>query len=132
MIVEHRQPTHYEAGLPIVEIEADGILVNPDHPKHVIPINMHIIVMDLLRNAGRSDRTGIKVQSDKGECSMMELAIGANEFALAESHIGLVGEAHRFAGICVSSGTASSDVRETNKSAEIGYLARVTDVTEGH
>ena len=62
---------------------------------------------------------------------MMELAICANEFSLAESHIGLVSEVHRFVRICVGSGTASSDVRETNESAEIGYLGWVIDVTEG-
>ena len=91
---------------------------------------MYIIIVNLLRNAGRSDRTGIKVQSDENECPMVELAICANKFSLAESHIGLVSEVHRFARISVGSSTASSDVREANKSVEIGYLGRVTDVTE--
>jgi len=45
--------------------------------------------MNLLEQAGRSNWTGIQIKSYKGEGASVLLAVRTDEFALAETHIGL-------------------------------------------
>jgi len=60
-----------------------------NHPEYVAPVNMHIVVVNLLEQAGRSNRTGIDIQSNKGERTPVLLAVRTDELALAETHVGL-------------------------------------------
>ena len=50
---------------------------------------MHVVVVDLFNKFGRSNRTGVEVESNKGERASMLPAVGTDEFALAETHVGL-------------------------------------------
>jgi hypothetical protein len=60
-----------------------------NHPEHVVPVNMHVVIVNLVCQLGRSNRTGVDVQSNKGERTSVRAAICADEFALAEAHVRL-------------------------------------------
>ena len=77
VVVEGAQVAYAEAGARAVEINFDGIVPHRNHPKHVASVNMHVVVVNLLKQAGRSNRTGIDVKSNKGERASVLLAVRA-------------------------------------------------------
>lgn len=99
-----------------------GAVVQLNHPEYVVGVDVHVEVVNLLRKVGRSYRTGVKVKSNKDEGARMETTVDANELALAEAHVRLVGK--RRSGPCgsVRSGPAAADVRQADQAVEVCYL----------
>jgi hypothetical protein len=122
MVIIDVQPTHEQASLPFVKVNLDGIALNFNHPEYVVGIDVHVVVMNLLRQGSRSDRTGIQVKSNKGERAPVFAPVDPNELALAEPHVRLVGQGHWGTCVGVLTGSASSDVRQTHEPVEVGDL----------
>lgn len=90
---------------------------------------MHVVVVDLVINAkgaGRSNRTGVEVQSNKGECASMLSAIRTDELALAKPHVRLEREPVPGAHVC----SATSYVRQAHEPVEIRDLRRIADISQ--
>jgi hypothetical protein len=49
----------------LVKVNIDCSFRDANHPEHIVRVDVHVVVVDLLRNAGLSDRTGVEVKSDK-------------------------------------------------------------------
>jgi len=84
--------------------------------------------MNLLEQAGRSNRTGIKVKSNKGEGASVLLAVRTDEFTLAETHIGLERHSRHGARRGVRSHPATADVRQPHEPVEVRNLRWVVDI----
>ena len=108
MVVEDVHAKHLKAGSLAVKVNVDGIMPHRDHPEYVVTVHVHVVVVDLLIDAGRSNRTGVQIESNEGECAPMLLAIRAYEPALAEAHVGLEGQPCRGSrgGVCSSPAAA--------------------------
>jgi len=130
MVIIDVQPAHVQASLPFIKVNLNGIVVNFNHPEHVVGINVHVVVVNLLRQGGRSDRTGIQVKSNKGERTPMLAPVDSDELALDEPHVRLVRQRHCGSG--AGTGPASSDVRQTHEPVEVGDLRWVTNVGQCH
>lgn len=130
MVIIDVQPAHVQASLPFIKVNLNGMVVNFNHPEHVVGINVHVVVVNLLREVGRSHRTGVQVESNKSKGTHMEAAVDANELALAEAHVRLVRK--RRSGTCgsVRSGPAATDVRQTQQPIEVCDHRRVADVSQ--
>jgi hypothetical protein len=87
MVAENVHARHPKAGPLAVKVNFDRIIPYRDHPEYVVPVDMHFVVVDLLIDARRSNRTGVQIESNKGECASVLLAVRADESALAEAHI---------------------------------------------
>jgi hypothetical protein len=92
MVIKHLQAAHAKAGLPLVEVNLEGVVFHLDHPEHVVRVDVHVEVVDLCgdREVGRSNRNGVQVKSNEGECTPMELPVGTNELARGKAHVGSV------------------------------------------
>src|SRR5580765_7404502 len=101
-----------------------------DHPEHVIGVDVHVVVVDLLRDVGRSGRTGVEVKSNKGESALMMATVGADKLTLTEAHVRPEGERRGDAGHGVCSGSATADVRQTHEPVEVCNLRWVADICE--
>ena len=88
MVVEDVHAAHAKAGPLAVKVSLDRIGAHWD-PEYIVPVNVNVVIMDLFIDAGRSNRTGVSVQSNKGECASMLLAVCTNKLALAEPHVRL-------------------------------------------
>lgn len=107
VVVENIQVAHAEASSLVVEVNLDGIVPYRDHPKHVVAVNVHVVVVNL---SGQSNWTGVHVKSNKGESASMLAAVGTDEFALTETHVCLKSQP-RGGTRRVSSGPAAPYVR---------------------
>jgi hypothetical protein len=83
---------------------------------------MHVEIMNLLNEIGRSNRTGVQIKSNKRERTVMGATVDSNELALTEAHIRLVRKRCHIACAGVRSGSAASDVRQPHETVEVGYL----------
>ena len=92
---------------------------------------MYVVVVDLLKEAGRSNRTGIQVKSNKGERAVMPPAVRSDEFPLAETHVRLERQPYGSAGRGVRSHPTAANVRQTHESVEICDLGWIVDVGQG-
>ena len=90
MVIEDLQALYAQASSPLVEVNVDSVVFHLDHPEHVVRVNVHVEVVNLLREVGRSSRTGVQVKSNKGECTPMGLTVSTYEFALNKAHVGSV------------------------------------------
>jgi len=122
VIVEDVKIMHDQAGLRAVHINRHGIVLYRNHPENVIAINMDVVVVNLRDEAGRPNRAGIEVQSNKGKRASMLLAVRRDELALAKTHIGLECQPRGDAGCGVGTCSATSDMRESNEPIEIRNL----------
>jgi len=87
MVIEDIQAVDAQAGLPFVEVNFDGVVIYLDHPKHIVRVDVHVEVVNLLREVGRSSRTGVNVKSNKSECTPMGLTVSKDELAPREAHV---------------------------------------------
>jgi hypothetical protein len=71
---------------------------------------VHVKVMHLLRQFGRSDRTGIEVQSDKSEGTLVRATVCPDKPPLTESHVRLVAQSDSFSSNGVRSRTTTAYV----------------------
>ena len=95
MVIEDLQTAYAKAGAPSVEVHFDCVVRHSNYPEHLVRIDMHVVVMDLLRETLRSDRTGVQVKSDKGERALMASPIRTDELALIEAHVCSIREPDR-------------------------------------
>src|SRR5689334_17208731 len=63
VVVEGVEVAHQQASSRAVKINLNGAVPNGDHPENVIPIHVNVVVMNLLSEYSRSDRTGVEVKS---------------------------------------------------------------------
>jgi len=91
MVVENIQAADEEARPSIIEVDFDGAVFHRDHPEYIVTIDVHIIVVNLINEFGRSYRTGIEVKSNKSKRTSVLVAVRTDESALAETHIRLEG-----------------------------------------
>src|SRR5437588_11868829 len=117
-------PRYAKAGPLAVKVSLDRIGPHWD-PEYIVPVNVNVVIMDLFIDAGRSNRTGVSVQSNKGECASMLLSAGTNKLALAEPHVRLK---RKPVMAPLRSHPAAAYVREAHKPVEICDLRRIADV----
>ena len=89
MVVEDVHAVHSEAGPRAVEVNFDGTMSNRNHPEYVVAVNMHVVIVNLVRELSRSNWTGVEVKSNKGESASMLLAVRADELSQTKSHVRL-------------------------------------------
>jgi hypothetical protein len=111
VIVKDFQVSCLKASLPLVEIDFNRVLVDLDHPKDAVRVDMDVVIMDLVGECGRSSRIGVDVESNKGERALMLVAVRSHKFPLAEAHVCLVRQGTGHAGGSVRSCAATADVR---------------------
>src|ERR1700730_8549754 len=130
MVIEDSQIVDAEASPSFVKVHLHGVIVHTDHQEHAVRVDMHVEVVDLLRDVGRSGRTGVEVESNKGEGALMLVAVRPDELALTEPHVRPEGERRGRAGHRVYPGATAVDVRQTDKPVEVGNLRRIVDIGE--
>ena len=81
--VGHEQRCGSRAGINLYDI-----LRRRDNPKQTIGGNSRTVVVDLLGQVCRSDRTGVNVESYEHKRAMVVLAVVTHILALHESHVG--------------------------------------------
>lgn len=87
MSVRYWNVAHLDRSHAGVEIDFDGIVRSRDYPEKTIGRDSRAVVVNLLDDIGRSYRTGVDVESDKHEGTMMVFTVFANVFALHGSHV---------------------------------------------
>jgi hypothetical protein len=122
VIVEDFQPTHLQARSPCVEVYLNGVLPHWDHPEHVVRVDVYVVVVDLFGENCRSNRTGIQVKSNEGECAHMAAAVRTDELALTEAHVRLERQRGGRARGGVCSGPAAANVGQTDEPIEVSDL----------
>ena len=122
MVIEQRQVVHAQPCPHVIEIHFDGIVSYRDHPENVVGVDVHVVVVDLLGEINRSDRSGIKVQSNKGERALVLVAVHVDKTALTEAHVRLERQNGRGPRDGVRSRAAAADVRQAYESIEVGDL----------
>jgi hypothetical protein len=111
VIIENVQVAHTKTRARAVEVNLNCVITHRDHPKDVVSVNVNVVIVNLRREReiGRSSRSGVQVQSNKGERASVLSTVRADEFALTETHIGTEAELHRAVRVCSCS--AAVDVR---------------------
>ena len=127
VVVEDVQVAHAQPGPRVVEVNLDRVVPHRNHPEHIVPVNVHVIVVDLLGELGRSNWTGEQVQSNMDERAFMLAAVRSDKFAMVEPHVRL--ERQRHADACrVCSGAAAPDVSSTHEPVEVGNMRLVVEI----
>jgi len=101
-------------------------------PKHIIRIDVGIVIVNLVSQVSRCNWTGINVQSNKGECAPVLSSVRRNEMTLIEAHIHLEGQVCGDTRDGVGSYAATQDARDADKPAEIGNVRRIVYVAQRH
>ena len=122
MIVVDIEAADAKASATAIEINFDGVMVEFDHPKDVVGVYVHVVVVDLLREVGQSSGTGKHVESNKSERTFVNVAVGTNELALRESHIRAIGQGRCYACGSICACSAAQDVSEADEAVEVGNL----------
>jgi hypothetical protein len=122
VVIEDLQPIHLQACPSFVEVHLNGVVRHWHHPEHVVRVDVYVVVVDLFGEDCRSNRTGIQVKSNEGECAHMGLAIHTNELALTEAHVRLERQRGGRARGGVGSGPAAANVGQTDEPIEVSDL----------
>ena len=91
---------------------------------------MYVVVVDLRWERGRSNRTGVQIESNKDLRALMHAAVCTDEFTFTKTHVRLICQWRSCAGGSVCSSAAAANMGQTHEAIEIGYLQRETNV--GH
>src|SRR5579862_772017 len=92
-----------------------------NQPEQAVGGNSGTVIVDLLQQTGRSDRTGVKVHSNENKRAVVMLAIFSYKLALHETHVGL----KRQRGAEASAVALTEDMDPADEAVEIGDLRRV-------
>ena len=124
MIVEDVQITHLQSSLRVVEIDLYGVVPHGNHPEDVVPVNSHVVIMDLLSygQGVRSNWNRVEVQSNKTEGTVMLLTVRTDESALTEAHVGPERQFRNSTSHGVGSRSAALDVRQSDETVEVRDL----------
>ena len=88
---------------------------------------MHVVVVDLLRKIGRSDRTDVEVESDKDERTFVLVTVGTDELTLTEAHVRLKTQDHACASAGVCSDPAAANVCQPHEPVEVRDLGWIIE-----
>ena len=130
MVVEDVHAMHSEAGTRAVKVNFHGIVPHRNHPEHIVPVNMHVVIVNLVSQLGRSNRTGVDIQSNKRECASVRVAVRADELALAEPHVRLKRQPRGVTSGRVRSRSAAAYVRQAHEAVEIRDLRWIADISQ--
>ena len=118
-----------QARFSLVEVNFESVLIHFDHPEYVVGIDVHVEVVNLLREVCRSNRTGVQVKSNESEGTAVLDAVDVDELALPKAHVCLVRE-RRGVTHGVRSSSPTSNVRQTDQPIEVTNLRWVADVCQ--
>ena len=92
MVIKDVQAPHAKAGIPLVEVYLESVVIHLDHPEHVVRVDVHVEVVNLFSDweTGRSNRNGVQVKSNEDERTPLGLTVGTDELAPAKAHVGSV------------------------------------------
>ncbi len=130
MIVEDAQVGHAQSSVRSIKVDLDGTVLHRNHPEDVVAVNMRVVVVNLLNETGRSNRTGVQIKSNKGERGMMLLSVRTDKSSLTEPHVSLKGQRSSGASHRVCSCPAAANVCQTYESIEVCDLRRIVDVRQ--
>jgi len=99
-----------QARFSLVEVNFESVLIHFDHPEYVVGIDVYVVVVNLLREVCRSNRTGVEVKSNEGEGTAVLDAVDVDKLALPKAHVRLVRERRGHTG-AVRSSSPTSNVR---------------------
>src|SRR5215831_16021177 len=85
-------------GLCVIKVNLHGVVSCGDHPEDVVAIDVYVVIVDLGWERGRSNRTGVQIESNKDLRALMHAAVCTDECAFAKTHVGLIGQRHGCAG----------------------------------
>ena len=60
MVVEDFQTAETEASAPAIEVHLHSVVIDRNHPEHVVAVNVHVVIMNLRRDGeNRSNWSGV-------------------------------------------------------------------------
>src|SRR5262249_61232743 len=95
MSVHDRDISDPQRGCRVVQVNLHALRRDGNRPEQAVRSDPRAVVVDLLQYIGRSNWTGINVQSDEAKGAVMVAAILADVFTLHETDVGLERERHR-------------------------------------
>src|ERR1700730_5905304 len=132
MVVVDVKVAHDQTRPSLVEVNLDSVVLHLHHPEYVVRVDVHVEFVNLLGKVCRSNRTGVQVESNKGERTPMGASVRTDELALAKAHVRLIREWHCGACSSVRSGPAAADVRQTHDPVEVVDLRWVANARHRH
>jgi len=129
VVIKDIEPFHLQRSLCLVEVNFNGGVWHADHPEHIVGVNVHVEVVNLIH---QSDRTGVHVKSNEGEGTLVLPAVNADKSALTETHVGLEVQGLSSAGGWVRPGAGATNVRQAHEAVEVRYLRWIIDAGESH
>lgn len=87
MSVRYGSVVYADRGEAAIKVDLNGFVRHWNDPEKTIGRDTWTVVMNLLDDVGRSYRTGVDVESDKHEGTIMVFTVFANVFALHGSHV---------------------------------------------
>src|SRR5215831_12472428 len=113
-------------GLCVIKVNLHGVVSCGNHPEDVVAIDVYVVVVNLRWERGRSNRTGVQIESNKDLRAMVHAAVCTNKFAFAETHVRLICQRHGCPG-AVCPGTSATNMGQSHEAIEICNLRRVVD-----
>ena len=87
---------------------------------------MYVVVVDLRWERGRSNRTGIQIESNKDLGASTHAAVCTDEFAFTETHVRLICQRHGCpGGVCPRA--SATNMGQSHEAIEICNLRGVVD-----
>ena len=124
MVIVDVQIFDAQAGRSPVEVNLEGVVFDLYHPEHVVRVDVHVVIVNLMTEieSGRSGRIGIQVQSNKGERALVLSTVHADEPAFTKAHVRSEPQNRRFARNGVRSGAAAVNIRQAYEPVEVSNL----------
>jgi len=103
-------------------------MCNRDDPEDVVRIDVRVVVVNLFRKIGRSDWTGVQVESNESKRSVVTTAVSVYKRSLIETHIGLKRQILRLTSLGVGPDPASTNPCESHEPVEVGDVGGLVDI----
>src|SRR5260370_42543852 len=94
MSIHNWDMTELKRGRRVVQVDLHAVGRDCNRRGQAVRSDPRIVVVDLLSHIGRSNWTGVDVQSDEAKSAMMVAAVLADVFTLHETHVGFERERH--------------------------------------
>jgi hypothetical protein len=130
MVVEDWETADAEASTGAVEVHIHRFIVHADYPEQAVRVNVHVEVVNLFGNVGRSSRTSVEVKSNKSESAFNTSAIRIDKPTLAKAHVRPEGEGRCDSGLGVRPSATPVNVRQTHEPIEVCNFRRIADFSE--
>jgi len=130
MVIEEIEPADTETRAGAVEVHLHGLAWDRHGPEHVIRVDMRVVIVNLLREVGRSDWTGVQVKSNERERASAVATIVPDEHSLVKSHVSLKRQVAGLARFRVEPSSAASKTGNGNEPIEVGDVRGFVDVSE--